>query len=105
MNNFIEKSRREGLIDRLRRTTGIDHDLEHPHIPTEWERKVMNWRVAHFGTDMEVVPCKICGEPTPNIGDKLCDGCWEVEHRLNDFIRHENGRQLVKKLLDKYECT
>ena len=28
------------------------------------------------------VPCKWCGTPTPMLGTKMCDGCWELEHRI-----------------------
>jgi NMD protein affecting ribosome stability and mRNA decay len=28
------------------------------------------------------VPCKLCGEPTTMLGTKLCDNCWELEHRI-----------------------
>jgi hypothetical protein len=33
------------------------------------------------------VPCETCGIPTPMTGTKRCDGCWEVEHRLRDYLR------------------
>ena len=30
----------------------------------------------------ETVPCKYCGEPTPMLGTKMCDKCWELECRI-----------------------
>lgn len=27
---------------------------------------------------IETVPCTICGAPTPMLGTKLCDPCWEL---------------------------
>jgi len=45
-----------------------------------------------------IVKCKICGIDTLN-DDELCDGCWEVTHRLEDFIKTENGRNYVEKML------
>jgi len=45
--------------------------------------------------------CRICKSPTDNGGTKLCNGCWEVERRIEDFLQHEEGRLLVIKLLAK----
>ena len=28
------------------------------------------------------VPCGLCGEPTPMLGTKRCDRCWELEKRV-----------------------
>lgn len=28
------------------------------------------------------VPCKYCGEETKMEATKLCDGCWELDHRI-----------------------
>ena len=47
----------------------------------------------------ETVPCSICGEPTANTGTKKCDGCWEVTHRLADFLRTPGGRAFVRQAL------
>ena len=33
------------------------------------------------------VPCKFCDKPTPMTNTKMCDGCWETEHRIEDFLR------------------
>jgi hypothetical protein len=30
----------------------------------------------------ETVPCGICGKPTTMTGTCRCDGCWELEHRV-----------------------
>lgn len=49
------------------------------------------------------IPCKICGTPTPMLGTKLCDRCWEVEHRLADFLKHPNARALVRELMPKLD--
>jgi hypothetical protein len=40
------------------------------------------------------VPCKTCGFPTDKTGTGLCDGCWEVEHRLATYLR-DGGRVAV----------
>ena len=37
--------------------------------------------------DRPTCPCETCGRPTPMLGTKRCDGCWEVESRLLDYIR------------------
>ena len=50
---------------------------------------------------IKTVPCKRCGKPTSYLGTKLCNGCWEVESRLDDYLRSEKGRQYVHgKLCD-----
>lgn len=30
----------------------------------------------------KVIPCLLCGEPTPMLGTRLCDGCWELDRRI-----------------------
>lgn len=30
----------------------------------------------------ETVPCGLCGKPTRMTGTKRCDGCWELESRI-----------------------
>ncbi len=29
-----------------------------------------------------VIACRLCGLPTEMLGTKLCDRCWEIEHRV-----------------------
>lgn len=29
------------------------------------------------------VACRICSNPTPMLGTKLCDRCWELEKRIH----------------------
>lgn len=42
----------------------------------------------HYKTlGMAFVPCETCGDPTDKTGTKRCDGCWEVEHRLDGYVR------------------
>ena len=38
--------------------------------------------------------CKICKEITFN-KDSLCDGCWEVISRLDDFLSIKKGREYI----------
>jgi hypothetical protein len=49
--------------------------------------------------EQETIPCRICGKPTRMLGTKLCDGCWEVEHRLEDFLKHPAGRERARQLM------
>jgi hypothetical protein len=49
----------------------------------------------------ETVPCKFCGDPTPMLGTKLCDGCWEVSRRLEEFLRHPKAQRYALYLLSK----
>jgi len=32
----------------------------------------------------QTVPCELCGEPTPMMGTKRCDRCFELESRLRN---------------------
>ena len=34
-------------------------------------------------TKDEEIPCRLCKKPTPMLGTKLCDRCWELETRIN----------------------
>jgi hypothetical protein len=40
----------------------------------------MNSAIAR--TEAEKVPCRICTQPTPMLGTKLCDRCYELETRV-----------------------
>ncbi len=51
----------------------------------------------------ETIPCETCGQPTPMLGTKRCDGCWEVEHRLGDYMKHPKGLDFVRGLLPKLD--
>jgi hypothetical protein len=33
------------------------------------------------------IPCETCERPTSSLGTKRCDWCWEVESRLEDYLR------------------
>ena len=41
------------------------------------------------------VPCEVCGKPTPYLGTKRCNNCWEVEKRLETFLESQRGREFV----------
>lgn len=32
--------------------------------------------------EKETVPCGLCGKPTMMTGTRRCDGCWELEGRI-----------------------
>ena len=50
---------------------------------------------VHIMLDDETVPCKFCGEPTIYTATKLCNNCWEFEHRIDQFISNKNGLNFV----------
>lgn len=52
-------------------------------------------------SDELTVPCKTCGTETYQIGTRLCHLCWEVEHRLADYIRRggANARRFISTTL------
>jgi len=39
--------------------------------------------------------CKYCGKDTMNDGTKLCNNCWEVDNRIDDFVKTEEGKGRV----------
>lgn len=43
----------------------------------------------------KTVPCKICRTPTEMTGTELCDGCWEVIHRLEVFLKTPKGLHYI----------
>jgi len=49
--------------------------------------------------------CDVCGCPTDNHATKRCNSCWEVERRLQDYLRHPNGRVLAQRLIDQYQVN
>lgn len=44
-------------------------------------------------TKDEEIPCRLCEKPTPMLGTKLCDRCWELETRIR------NDPELALKIL------
>jgi len=53
----------------------------------------------------KTIPCITCGEPTTFLGTKLCNGCWEVQTRLQSYLGNENAIQFVLKVLNKVQST
>lgn len=39
-----------------------------------------------YPDDVPTVPCTTCRRPTTYTGTQLCNGCWEVQHRLADYL-------------------
>ena len=52
---------------------------------------------------MDEVPCKTCGKPTPSTGTVLCNNCWEVERRIEEYLESENGRRFIRTKLAEHE--
>ncbi|MDZ4251091.1 MAG: 3'-5' exonuclease [Sulfuritalea sp.] len=42
------------------------------------------------------VPCKWCGISTPMTGTKMCDGCWELDHRIRGDMA------IAKRIMEHY---
>lgn len=49
------------------------------------------------------VPCETCGTLTTMTGTKRCDGCWEVEHQLADYLQRggKKARAFVEGALGR----
>lgn len=50
---------------------------------------------------METVSCGTCGQKTDFTGTKKCNGCWEVEMRLDQYLAKggKNARDFVEGAL------
>lgn len=57
-----------------------------------------------MGDDRETAPCETCGHPTPMLGTRRCDNCWEVERRLVAYLRSENARERMRRALAALEA-
>lgn len=49
--------------------------------------------------------CERCKGPIQLPGAKLCNCCWETEHRIEIYLKSPGGRAHVRKLLEKYDAT
>jgi len=45
-------------------------------------RQIANKLMEQNPEGTKTVPCKWCDTPTPMLGTKECDGCWELRTRL-----------------------
>jgi hypothetical protein len=45
------------------------------------------------------IPCEICGKWTLYMGTRRCNNCWEVERRLDEYLRTTKGREFVVQKL------
>ena len=47
----------------------------------------------------ETIPCKYCGTGTRSLGTGMCNGCWEVDHRLDEFAQTRAGRKRLRQAI------
>lgn len=47
--------------------------------------------------------CHVCGRQHGFRSTGLCDSCWEVERRLEDYLSHERGRTKAQALITFHE--
>lgn len=47
--------------------------------------------------------CKWCGAECKWLTGELCTNCWEVSHRMDDFLAFDNNRVWMQAQLDKAE--
>jgi hypothetical protein len=47
-------------------------------------------------------PCKFCGDLDAKSETKMCDRCWEVDGRINGFLKKKKARDLVRSILAQY---
>lgn len=46
-------------------------------------------------TAEQKVLCKRCDKPVNFDGAILCNSCWEVEYRLDDYLRSTKAREFI----------
>lgn len=46
-----------------------------------------------------MTPCTLCGKPTAFQGADMCNSCWEVDQRIDLFVRSKAGAERVRRAL------
>lgn len=77
--------------------------------------KWRDYRATQFPqhSDAELTACCTCGRPCDKVKTKhpLCDGCWEVEHRLDAYLRDGGDEaslvvlQALSRMLEQRELS
>lgn len=52
----------------------------------------------------DYVDCKICGRPTPMLGTKLCNGCWEFDGNIDRILATESGVHYVNQKIREHNA-
>lgn len=47
--------------------------------------------------EMPTMPCEVCGKSTICTSTKRCNACWEVEGRLEEYLKHPRGQAFARK--------
>jgi hypothetical protein len=53
--------------------------------------------------ERDTISCETCGQPTPMLGTKRCNNCWEVERRLGTYMRSPKALDFIRKHLPKLD--
>ena len=61
---------------------------------------MMHQDVGQAIADEYMKPCEICGHNTPSDTGR-CSNCWQVEHRLEEYLTHAAGRANAFALMIK----
>ena len=48
-------------------------------------------------------PCGTCGCRVTHPGARRCNGCWEVERRLEDYAAFPGGRRELARILEEHD--
>lgn len=52
---------------------------------------------------MRKVPCKYCDKDTFCIDTELCNNCWEVDRRIDAFVKAPKARQRLYMAMREYK--
>ena len=52
----------------------------------------------------QTIPCMFCSDPTRMIGTAMCDGCYEVDKRIDNFVE-AGGVRAFERLAEAVKRT
>jgi hypothetical protein len=52
----------------------------------------------------DYVACKICGSPTPYLGTKLCNGCYEFDSNIDRILETDSGADYINRKICEHNA-
>ncbi len=50
-------------------------------------------------SDIETISCEVCGSLTQYLETKRCNNCWEVERRIDQYLKSKKGLDFIHNKL------
>jgi hypothetical protein len=54
--------------------------------------------------EKDYVDCKICGRPTPMLGTKLCNGCYEFDGNIDRILATDSGADYINRKIIEHNA-